>query len=263
MQRKPNTPAENGQPFARIVLGADSVPETIPTTTRLGVSRDTPKQRIERPHNSHRWRKIRKMSATTEPLCRLCQQPTTTVDHIDGNPKCQRAFNLQSLCTKCHNWKTEAFEKRGIYLHTLTAICSFRFYLDKLHDNFPEQRRDASGGIPSGGFRYPEYEVFPKPFVSDTQFIACLFGSHLYYRLMQQYNNDHDDSMSAWYNVATPLVNSAKGLMKTKTAGIVDEFIDGANGNVAHIFPQAGCTFAELLRIACVMHTFEHYKQGA
>jgi hypothetical protein len=245
---------QNGVP---IILGADDVPETIPYTTRLGVSRATAKQRTERPHNSHRWRKVRKMSATTEPLCRLCKSAMSTVDHIDGNPKNQRTFNLQSLCTPCHGWKTNAFEKRSIYLHALETPTDLRFYLDKLH-----KRREYELLEDSKRFHYPEYEVFPQPFVSDTQFMAALFASHMYARRMQDMNYDNG-MLPLWFNHATPIVAECHTQLKTKNRMIVDEFMDGASGDVTHIYSQAGCTSAELLRIACIMHTYEHYKQGA
>jgi hypothetical protein len=243
-----------------IILGADSEPETIPYTTRLGVSRATAKQRTERPHNSHRWRKVRKMSATTEPLCRLCKQAMSTVDHIDGNPKNQRAFNLQSLCTICHGWKTNAFEKRSIYLQAMETPTDLRFYLDKLHNRRTYDTFDDDGY--EYRFFYPQYLVYPQPFVSDTQFMATLFASHLYAMRLQEMNYD-SGMLPLWYNHATPVVNDARGQLKTKNQSIVDEFMDGASNDVTHIYPQAGCTFAEILRIVCVMHTYEHFKQGA
>jgi len=64
-----------------------------------------------------RWRKARRLFLNENPLCALCPQPATVVDHKVPHRGNEELFwdesNWQSLCTKCHNRKTMK-EKRGI-----------------------------------------------------------------------------------------------------------------------------------------------------
>ena len=59
-------------------------------------------------YRSRAWRNIRAYILTIEPVCRMCGQPATLVDHIQrikdgGNPL--DIANLQPLCDACHNIK--------------------------------------------------------------------------------------------------------------------------------------------------------------
>ncbi len=64
------------------------------------------------PLNSTRWRKLRARILAEEPLCRMCSEPATDVDHISGDPSDNRRVNLQGLCHACHSHKT-ARERAG------------------------------------------------------------------------------------------------------------------------------------------------------
>lgn len=61
--------------------------------------------------NSTRWRHIRAVVLSMEPVCRLCWDegrttPANEVDHIDGDPGNNAMENLQALCKPCHSAKT-------------------------------------------------------------------------------------------------------------------------------------------------------------
>ena len=67
-----------------------------------------------------RWRRLRKMLLSEEPLCRMCQglgkaTLATVVDHIisrrDGGT--DDRGNLQPLCAPCHNGPKASFERTG------------------------------------------------------------------------------------------------------------------------------------------------------
>ena len=69
------------------------------------------------PYNTRRWRKIREMRLSVEPLCRYCQEvgrvePAVIADHIvpvREAPELAFDFdNTQSLCPTCH----ESVKKR-------------------------------------------------------------------------------------------------------------------------------------------------------
>jgi len=55
-----------------------------------------------------RWMFIRKMVLDDEPLCRVCQEPATEVDHIIALHRggTDERENLQPLCQECHADKT-------------------------------------------------------------------------------------------------------------------------------------------------------------
>jgi 5-methylcytosine-specific restriction protein A len=46
------------------------------------------------------------MVLASHPLCAVCDEPATDVDHIDGNARNNDVHNLQSLCHSCHSRKT-------------------------------------------------------------------------------------------------------------------------------------------------------------
>jgi len=69
--------------------------------------RDTDADRF---YHSARWKKVRAMHLSRNPLCVVCGMPATMVDHIieirDGGCRlCDD--NLQSMCIPCHNRKTK------------------------------------------------------------------------------------------------------------------------------------------------------------
>ena len=58
---------------------------------------------------SSRWRRIRKMQLSRQPLCVMCQAetparitPATVVDHIDGDSHNNHENNLTSMCASHH-----------------------------------------------------------------------------------------------------------------------------------------------------------------
>lgn len=70
-------------------------------------------------YSSYRWKKLRKLKVSLNPLCEHCEQygiarPVKDVDHIisiiDGG-EVWEIENLQSLCKPCHITKTRAEEK--------------------------------------------------------------------------------------------------------------------------------------------------------
>lgn len=73
-----------------------------------------------RGYGSH-WRKVRQRILQAEPLCRRCAvqgilEPAEHVHHIDGDPRNNRADNLEPLCARCHNEHTakeQAFGRKG------------------------------------------------------------------------------------------------------------------------------------------------------
>lgn len=61
------------------------------------------------------WRKLRTYVLSREPLCRICKQAATDLDHITQRSKGGSDFdltNLQPLCRECHARKRNA-ESRG------------------------------------------------------------------------------------------------------------------------------------------------------
>jgi len=59
---------------------------------------------------TYRWNKARILFLNQYPLCTMCNEPATVVDHIIPHKGNEQLFwdelNWQSLCTKCHNRKT-------------------------------------------------------------------------------------------------------------------------------------------------------------
>ncbi len=66
-------------------------------------------QSQERGYNN-RWRKARKQYLLEHPICAMCGQPATDVDHIVPHKGDMELFwdteNWQPLCHKCHSKKT-------------------------------------------------------------------------------------------------------------------------------------------------------------
>lgn len=62
-----------------------------------------------------KWRRIRAAYLRKHPNCVVCDEPATTVDHIisrrDGGT--DRWENLQALCHRHHNQKTNQFDGGG------------------------------------------------------------------------------------------------------------------------------------------------------
>ena len=57
--------------------------------------------------NNAGWKSISKQVLREEPICRMCNEPSTDCDHIiplPGGP--DDRWNLQGLCKKCHRIKT-------------------------------------------------------------------------------------------------------------------------------------------------------------
>ncbi len=57
---------------------------------------------------SARWKNLRLLVLHRDPVCVMCQQPATEVDHVvpkasGGEDTMQ---NLQGLCKRCHSRKT-------------------------------------------------------------------------------------------------------------------------------------------------------------
>ncbi|HET9048689.1 MAG TPA: HNH endonuclease [Chiayiivirga sp.] len=56
---------------------------------------------------SKQWRDIRHAQLDLYPLCEMCSDPATEVDHRHGNTKANRIHvDLASLCKPCHSRKT-------------------------------------------------------------------------------------------------------------------------------------------------------------
>lgn len=82
--------------------------------SRKGNSYDAERRRI---YNSERWRKLRKLKFSNDPLCEMCLKagritPAEDIHHIRSfmdastiEERCRLAYdytNLMSLCKKCH-----------------------------------------------------------------------------------------------------------------------------------------------------------------
>lgn len=58
-------------------------------------------------YNSAFWKRVREVVLTEEPICMICQRnPSTDVDHKDGDYTNTARDNLQGLCHGCHSTKT-------------------------------------------------------------------------------------------------------------------------------------------------------------
>lgn len=72
------------------------------------------------PYNTKAWQTLRLAKLTDQPLCEHCSKrgrlvPANVVDHIVAISKGGAAFpsldKLASLCTRCHNEKTNAIDR--------------------------------------------------------------------------------------------------------------------------------------------------------
>lgn len=58
-------------------------------------------------YNSTRWKKLRAIVRAQEPICRICKvNPSTNVDHIDGDWQHNERENLRALCSTCEPSRT-------------------------------------------------------------------------------------------------------------------------------------------------------------
>ncbi len=64
------------------------------------------------PLNSAAWRRLRARVLAEQPLCLMCNDVATDVDHVSGDPSDNSRENLQPLCHACHSHKT-ARERTG------------------------------------------------------------------------------------------------------------------------------------------------------
>jgi 5-methylcytosine-specific restriction enzyme A len=62
-----------------------------------------------------RWQRLRKMYLRQHPVCTLCGQPATDVDHILPKRRggSDNWSNLQALCPGCHARKTNQEMRQG------------------------------------------------------------------------------------------------------------------------------------------------------
>lgn len=57
----------------------------------------------ERFYGSARWKAIRALVRRQQPICRICHvNPTSVIDHRDGDWKNNDLSNLRGLCTSCN-----------------------------------------------------------------------------------------------------------------------------------------------------------------
>lgn len=74
-----------------------------------------PEQR--RYYVSRHWKAIRALVIQQEPVCGICHaNPTTNVDHIDGDWRHEQRSNLRGLCTTCersHTGRQHALKRGG------------------------------------------------------------------------------------------------------------------------------------------------------
>lgn len=85
----------------------------------------------QNPYSSQRWRKIRRMVLSDQPLCVMCLElsittPANTVDHIEPHQGDDTLFwsmdNLQALCASHHSGLKQTMEKGGIGHDTACGV---------------------------------------------------------------------------------------------------------------------------------------------
>lgn len=57
---------------------------------------------MHRPIDSRRWRQIREIKLSRDPLCERCGAVAVIVHHKDRNENNNYSDNLESLCNHCH-----------------------------------------------------------------------------------------------------------------------------------------------------------------
>ena len=74
------------------------------------------------PYNTSKWAKLRAVKLADRPFCEICERrgryvTAVAVDHFtpirQGGPAFPELSGLLSLCERCHNEKTAAFDKHG------------------------------------------------------------------------------------------------------------------------------------------------------
>lgn len=74
------------------------------------------------PYCTSRWARLREAKLCEKPLCEICErrgeiEPAVAVDHFkpinQGGAPFPELSGLLSLCERCHNEKTAAFDKPG------------------------------------------------------------------------------------------------------------------------------------------------------
>lgn len=87
------------------------------------MQRTTRVEGLSQPYANRRWRRLRRLQLQKEPLCRLCKaqgkiEPAVVADHVHSHRGNRNAFwlnELQSLCKRCHDLKTQG--ERDVILH--------------------------------------------------------------------------------------------------------------------------------------------------
>jgi 5-methylcytosine-specific restriction protein A len=69
----------------------------------------------QRGYCSARWRRLRAAKLSQAPLCSVCSEPATEVDHLErhdgpNDPRFWSCDNLDSKCKRCHARKTALFD---------------------------------------------------------------------------------------------------------------------------------------------------------
>lgn len=78
--------------------------------------------RIARLRNSERWRRLRELVLSENPLCAICQRPAEEAHHVKDAARHEDLFfeqsNLVGLCEECHV-KIHSADRRGITIDVL------------------------------------------------------------------------------------------------------------------------------------------------
>lgn len=123
--------------------------DIIPGTKRNRSNAGNKKPAYKHIYATAQWQKIRGIVLAQEPLCRLCGRNTQSIDHLDGDNRNQKRCNLQGLCTPCHGWKSNIFEKR-IRLGSVTNYTEYVAGLEQIE--------------------YQSVFIRPQTYQSDPQF---------------------------------------------------------------------------------------------
>lgn len=238
-----------------VILGADEEPPyRIPGMVRQ-IPKENRKQR-NRIHSTARWQRLRNMSIKSEPICRLCQNAGEVVDHLDGNEKNNHASNLQTLCKECHDWKTNAFEKK-IRLKEIESFDDYINFIMNLHNSHIATKDNGKTYITP-----PVYEVAPQNYVNDNQFLITFYASYIYHTGSGTYG---------WFaKHALPIYNQCKDVIAFNAASNIDELLEYEYNFTNHAMClQLAIHHCKVLKIpyrvilqtACLLHYYEHNKQ--